>query len=293
MKVDPYAVAGAEGTVAFIAPQASGVDALFRYSDGELSCAARVGDRTENGHSLTMMHFGSAEMTPEGDVAFIGRVRDSVASQTTHLAVLLGERHGALREIAVEGARTPSGASYSSNFSLPAAVSTPNGAIVAFTAKTNHGTGFYLYHGGKTLQVMATGDRTAFGPLTYLSDGRPGLSSAGVAAVRGQSGRTRAIFEIRGGRTNLIACEGNQTEIGSRVTAFGDPGVSASGRVFFGIMDEDDRSLLYAVTPADVIRISSERPTPEGSLIAGMSPSVFAGTLVVNENGAYAFLGGR
>jgi hypothetical protein len=33
-KVDPYAIAGANGVVAFLAPEASGKDAVFRYQKG-------------------------------------------------------------------------------------------------------------------------------------------------------------------------------------------------------------------------------------------------------------------
>ena len=34
LKTDPYAVAGADGVVVFLAPEASGKDAVFRYANG-------------------------------------------------------------------------------------------------------------------------------------------------------------------------------------------------------------------------------------------------------------------
>jgi hypothetical protein len=61
-KVDPYAVTGANGVVAFLAPEASGKDAVFRYQDGHLSCVARIGDRTAQGHTLKLLDFGSADI---------------------------------------------------------------------------------------------------------------------------------------------------------------------------------------------------------------------------------------
>ncbi len=65
-KVDPYAVAGAKGVVAFLAPEASGKDAVFRYENGRLSCVARIGDRTAQGHTLKLLYFGSADIASDG-----------------------------------------------------------------------------------------------------------------------------------------------------------------------------------------------------------------------------------
>jgi hypothetical protein len=73
---------------------------------------------------------------------------------------------------------------------------------------------------------------------------------------------------------------------------FGDPVVSASGRIMFGIIDNDDRNLLYAVRPGNVIRISIP-PEADGELVGGLAPEIFAGTLVSNEAGAVAFIGGK
>src|SRR5216683_1769261 len=117
IKLDPYPIAGSNGEIAFIAPEAAGSDALFRYADGELTCAVRLGDKTAEGHALEMMHFGSATMAPSG-------------------------------EVAVKGSRTPRGSRYLASFSLPAVVSTPHGPIIAFTAMTARGAnsrGYGLY----------------------------------------------------------------------------------------------------------------------------------------------------
>jgi hypothetical protein len=303
IKLDPYPVAGSNGAIAFIAPEASGSDALFRYSEGELTCAVRIGDRTAEGHRLKMMHFGSASMAPSGEVAFIGRVdeargrHDSSGHRGSRLAIMVAAPHGPIHEVAVEGSRGPGGARYLAGFSLPAVVSTPHGAVVAFTGVTSRGSnsrayGLYVFRGGKTVEMMASGDRTPVGRVTFLSAGRPALSASGNIAVRAASGDLRAIFTIRAGRPALVVAPGHATEAGSRIVTFGDPVVSASGRIMFGIVDEDGRNLLYAVNPANVMRISSPA-VPDGELLGGLTVPIFAGTLAVNEAGALAFIGGK
>jgi hypothetical protein len=140
--------------------------------------------------------------------------------------------------------------------------------------------------------VLASGDRTSVGPVTFLSNGRPALSATGGIAVRGASADRRAIFSVRDGRPVVVVTPGHVTQGGSRIVTFGDPVVSASGRIMFGIIDNDDRNLLYAVKPGDLLRVSVP-PVPDGELVEGLTPQIFAGTLVVNESGAFAFIGGK
>jgi hypothetical protein len=202
-----------------------------------------------------------------------------------------------MREVAVEGSRTPGGSRYLAGFSLPAVVSTPRGPTVAFTATTarganSRGYGLYVFRGGKTFEVLASGDRTSIGRVSFLSNGRPALSAGGSIAVRGSSGDRRAIYSIRDGRASVVVAQGHSTEVGSRILMFGDPVVGASGRIMFGIIDNDDRNLLYAVMPGNVMRISIP-PEADGELVGGLAPQIFAGTLVDNEAGAVAFIGGK
>jgi hypothetical protein len=304
IKLDPYPIAGSNREIAFIAPEAAGSDALFRYADGELTCAVRIGDRTAEGHVLEMMHFGSAVMASSGEVAFIGRISangargDSRVNRgSSRLATMLATPHGPIHEVAVEGSRGPGGSRYLAGFSLPAVVSTRRGPVVAFTAMTARGTnarsyGLYVYRGGKTIEVLASGDRTSIGSVSFLSNGRPALSAGGSIAVRGASADRRAIYSIRDGHPSVVVAQGHETEIGSRILMFGDPVVSASGRIMFGIIDNDDRNLLYAVRPGNVMRISIP-PESDGELVGGLAPQIFAGTLVINEAGTVAFIGGK
>lgn len=305
LKLDPYPVAGANGAIAFIAPEAGGSDALFRYTDGELTCATRIGDRTAEGHVLKLMHFGSATMAPSGEVAFIARIydrRSGGAQRSSHLAMMLAPTRGPIREVAVAGSRSPGGSRYLGDFGLPAVVSTERGAIVAFTATnsrrasarsySSRGYGLYVFRGGKTVEMLASGDRSPVGRISFLSDGRPALSGNGGIAVRGASGDRRAIFSFHDGHAVVVAAPGHATEVGSRIVTFGDPVISASGRIMVGIIDDDDRNLLYALMPGNVMRISIP-PVPEGELVCGLGPQIFAGTLVINEAGVFAFIGGK
>ena len=303
IKLDPYPIAGSNDAIAFIAPEAKGSDALFRYADGELTCAVRIGDRTAEGHTLMMMHFGSATMAPAGEVAFLGRIdsgdagRDPKADRSSHLAMILAMPHGPIREVAVEGSRGPSGSRYFAGFGLPAVVSTRRGPIVAFTAINSRGSdsrGYALYvsRNDKTVEVLTSGDLTSVGPVTFLSNGRPALSASGGVAVRGASADCRAIFSIHDRHPVVVVSPGHVTQVGSRIVTFGDPVVSASGPIMFGIIDNDDRNLLYAVKPGNVPHVSVP-PVPDGELIEGLTPQIFAGTLVINEAGAFAFIGGK
>jgi hypothetical protein len=44
--------------------------------------------------------------------------------------------------------------------------------------------------------------------------------------------------------------------------------------------------------PGNVMRISIP-PESDGELVGGLAPQIFAGTLVSNEAGAVAFIGGK
>jgi hypothetical protein len=291
IKIDPYPIAGSNGAIAFIAPEANGSDALFRYANGELTCAVRIGDRTAEGDTLRMMHFGSAAMAPTGEVAFLGRISDGDAqgpgaNRASRLAMLLAPQRGPVRELAVEGSRGANGSGYLAGFGLPAVVSTRGGPIVAFTAIDSNGTdshGYRLYvsSNGKTVDVLGSGEGTSVGPLTFLSNGRPALSATGGIAVRGASADRRAIFSIRDEHLTVVVTPGGVTQVGSRIVTFGDP-----------VVDNDDRDLLYAVEPGNLLRVSVP-PVAAGELVEGLTPQIFAGTLVVNEFGAFAFIGGK
>lgn len=148
-----------------------------------------------------------------------------------------------------------------------------------------------MFRAGKTVEVLASGDRTSLGRVSFLSSGRPALSASGGIAVRGAAANRSAILSIRNGRPAVVVAPGHTTKAGSRIVTFGDPVVSQSGRILVGIIDDDDRNLLYAVM-GNVMRVSISA-VPDGELVGGLAPRDFVGRLAVNEAGAFTFIGGK
>jgi hypothetical protein len=288
--LDPYPIVGNAGQIAFIAPDTAGKDTLFRYSDGELTCQTRIGAATVEGDVLRGFRFGSALMTPRGDIAFVGHVDSGFFDPAQRrLTVLVADQSGAIHEVVSEGQQAADGGFFTSDFSLPAVSSTPSGPIVAFSARTTTGAGLYLWQNGHLAELIGTGTRTSFGRLTYVSSGRPGLTSAGVVAASGVSNGKRVLFQIRSGRSSLVLREGHDTGFGTRIEYLGDPGLTSSGRIFLGIADDDGTNLFYV---ADPLRHRAPSITT-AALSYGFYTPMFGGSLAVSEQGSFAFLGGR
>ena len=288
--LDPYPIVGNAGRIAFIGPDAAGKDTLFRYSDGELTCQTRIGAATVEGDVIRGFRFGSALMTPNGEIAFVGHVDSGFFDPAQRrLTLMVAGQDGAIHEVASEGQQTADGGFFTSDFSLPAVASTPTGPIVAFSARTTTGAGLYLWQSGHLAQLIGTGSHTPFGRLSYVSSGRPGLTSAGVVAASGVSSGKRVLFQIRSGRSSLVLREGRATGLGTKVEYLGDPGLTSSGRIFLGIADDDGTNFFYVADP-------THRHTPSITMAAlnyGFVTPMFGGSLAVTEQGSFAFLGGK
>jgi hypothetical protein len=100
-KIDPYPVVGSNGQIAFIAPDAKGKSTLFRYVDGELTCAARIGSPTVDGNLIREFNFGSAEMTPDGELAFLGLVDGGLFDPSKRrFTLMVTDSQGEIHEVA-------------------------------------------------------------------------------------------------------------------------------------------------------------------------------------------------
>ena len=88
-KGDPYPVADTDEDIAFISTVPHGRDALFFYSQGKLSCMAKAGDKTSQGHEVAVLSFGSAQIGDDGQVVFTGYLGDSNNPAGHHQALLL------------------------------------------------------------------------------------------------------------------------------------------------------------------------------------------------------------
>ena len=123
--------------------------------------------------------------------------------------------------------------------------------MVAFTAKTPSGAALFLYSGGSMARILPTGTLTSAGPVSYLSAGRPGLMADGTTAVLAGCARIPAIFRLTHQRLDLRIERGQLTPFGTELESLGDPVLTASGAMFVGATDTDDREKLYVLSPDD------------------------------------------
>jgi hypothetical protein len=293
-KGDPYPVADTDGNIAFMSLVPHGRDALFLYSHGVLNCLAKAGMKTNEGHEIAVLGFGSPQMGDTGEVVFNAFLGDS-AQKAGHLqSLLMVSPNRGVTELAVEGDYGPNHTQYQRPFGLPAAVSSPQGTTIAFTAKTPSGGALFLYSGGAMSRVLPTGTLTPLGPVTYLSPGRPGLMAEGTTAVLAGCARTPAVFRLRQQRLDLRIQRGQLTPFGTELESLGDPVLTAAGAMFIGATDTDQHEKLYVLSPDDAF---SEVGEPELiyriALETSKHHSIFTGTLTVNEHGDFAYLGGK
>ena len=177
---------------------------------------------------------------------------------------------------------------------LPAALPSPRGTLVAFTAKTPSGAALFLYSGGSMARVFPTGTLTPLGPVTYLSPGRPGLMLDGTTAVLAGCARTPAIFRLTRQRLDLRIQRGQLTPFGTELESLGDPVLTASGAMFVGATDSYDHEKLFELSGDDeFFEVGEAEMIYRIALGASRHHSIFTGTLTVNQHGDFAYLGGR
>ena len=293
-KGDPYPIADMDGNIAFISTVPHGRDALFFYSHGKLTCMAKAGEKTNEGHEIAILSFGSAQMGDDGQVAFTGFLGDSAKPSGHHQALMVASLGRGVTELAVEGEYGPNHTLYQRPFGLPAALPSQLGTMVAFTAKTPTGAALFLYSGGSMARILPTGTLTSVGPVTYLSAGRPGLMADGTTAVLAGCTRIPAIFRLTRQRLDLRIERGQLTPFGTELESLGDPVLTASGAMFVGATDTDDREKLYVLSPDDAFfEVGETEFIYRIALAAQRHHSIFTGTLTVNQHGDFAYLGGR
>jgi hypothetical protein len=293
-KGDPYPVADMDENIAFISTVPHGRDALFFYSHGKLACMAKAGDKTSEGHEIAVLSFGSAQMGEGGQVIFTGFLGDSAKPPGHRQALLLASMGGRVTELAVEGEYGPNHTLYQRPFGLPAALPTGLGIMVAFTAKTPSGGALFLYSNGSMARILPTGTLTSLGPVTFLSAGRPGLMADGTTAVLAGCARIPAIFRLTHQRLDLRIERGQLTPFGTELESLGDPVLTASGAMFVGATDTDDREKLYVLSPSDAFfEVGESELIYRIAMGAQKHHSIFTGTLSVNQHGDFAYLGGR
>ncbi|MDO8433477.1 MAG: hypothetical protein Q7S58_13820 [Candidatus Binatus sp.] len=295
-KGDPYPVADADGTIAFMSLVPHGRDALFVYSHGALTCLAKAGIKTNEGHEIGVLGFGSPQIGDDGQIVFNAFLIDKSekAAGAHRQALLMASKKMGVTELAVEGEYGPNHTEYMRPFGLPSALSSPLGMTIAFTAKTPAGGALFLYSGGTMSRVLTTGTLTALGPVSYLSPGRPGLAIDGTVAVLAGCARTPAIFRLSRQRLDLRIQRGQLTPFGTELDSLGDPVLTASGAMFVGATDTDNREKLYVLSRDDAFfEVGETELIYRIAMAESKRHSIFTGTLTVNQHGDFGYLGGR
>lgn len=296
VKGDPYPVGDANGDIAFMARLPGRSDALVFDHDGTISCLVKSGDKTNQGHTIAVLSYGSPEMGANGAVALDAFLMfPTVKENEGHhrQALLLASPAGGISELAVEGEYGPNHTRYERPFGLPSALSSPQGTLVAFTAKTPSGAALFLYNNGTMSRVLPTGIVTAVGPVSYLSPGRPGLMADGTTAVMAGCARIPVIFRLRHQRLDIRLQRGELTPFGTEIESLGDPVLTASGAMFVGATDTDGREKLYVLNGNNAFFEVGEPEMLYKIAYAPYHHSIFTGTLTVNQHGDYAYLGGK
>lgn len=285
---DAYPVGDGKGAIAFTAPEAGGVDAVFFYSGGTLSCLARASDVTSNGHALSVLGFGTAQMAGGGAVVFNAWLKGDKQ------AMLIASKEAGLTEIAVEDEAGPNNIRYKHPFGLPATIPSPEGPMVAFVAKTITGSALFVYRDNKVARLLPTGTNTSMGPVSYISLGRPGLMPDGTTAVLVGCARVPAILRLVHGRLDLPVQRGFMTPSGTELVSLGDPSLTASGAMYLGAIDTQDSERLYVLGGDNSFFEAGSAPIYNLAYDAPDKPhSIFTGTVSVNQHGDYAYLGGK
>ncbi len=296
---DPYPVADAKGNIAFMSHMADKRDALFYYSNGTLSCLAHSGDKTNQGHEIAVLAFGSPQMGENGQVVFNAWLAyppdksDKDAPQGHRQSLLIASRQNGISELAVEGEYGPNHSRYARPFGLPATLPSPQGTLIAFTAKTSSGSALFLYSNGSMARILPTGTTTPLGPVTYLSPGRPGLMADGTTAVLAGCARLPVVFRLAHQKLDIRLQRGELTPFGTELESLGDPILTATGSMFIGATDTDGSEKLYVLSADDSFFEVGQPEMIYKIATSDRRPAIFTGTLTVNERGDFAYLGGK
>src|SRR5579885_2054330 len=270
---DPYPVADAKGNIAFMSHMADKRDALFYYSNGTLSCLAHSGDKTNQGHEIAVLAFGSQQMGENGQVVFNAWLAyppdksDKDAPQGHRQSLLIASRQNGISELAVEGEYGPNHSRYARPFGLPATLPSPQGTLIAFTAKTSSGSALFLYSNGSMAH--------------------------GTTAVLAGCARLPVVFRLAHQKLDIRLQRGELTPFGTELESLGDPILTATGSMFIGATDTDGSEKLYVLSADDSFFEVGQPEMIYKIATSDRRPAIFTGTLTVNERGDFAYLGGK
>jgi hypothetical protein len=296
-KVDPYPVVGPDGEIALVAAEASGGDAVFLYTHDRWSCLAHTGDRTDHGHVISLLGFGSQQAGRHGQVVITAWLRPSKGSREIlddAPAILMASAGSETRELASAiGVPRQFPWRYRA-FGLPAAMPLKHDTLVAFVAKTSSGKGLFLYRNGLVTLVTSTGTLTRSGRVSYLSLGRPGLMADGTTAVLAAVGGIPTLLQVVRGHMQMRARRPIKGPSGIPLQWFGDPALVASGAMFFGAEELSGREGVYIIDEdGNLFEAGNSSMVHEINDRSSFDHSAFTGSLSVNQRGDFTYLGGN
>jgi len=288
IKSDPRVAIGSDGSVVFVASDERGRTTLFRVANGQLACDLRAGERTVEGHVITNLGFGTAQVSDDGSVVLLASLAASsreAQSSDTRRAILLAGRGGIVKVVAREGDRAPDGRNYGSDFGPPAIANGGTNLLVAFTNHDHLRSALFVGRPGHLTCGLITGAETSAGPITYLSNGRPSLAADGSVAFEGASGERSMILDVRAGEAFLVASEGDRIGNLHTITGLADPTLMRNGRVYVEAADQALRNGAYSFSTS-----GGNSAASSNAKLLSRDIDVFPSTLAVDRTRGLAFL---
>jgi len=137
--------------------------------------------------------------------------------------------------------------------------------------------GSMLFRGGKTIEVLASGDRTSIGRVSFLPTAGLRSPLAAVSRCADRPGERRAdstqfATDIRPWSSQRAMRPRSARES----SCSRDPVVKRVRDISSALSTTTTANLLYAVKPGNVIRISIPAES-DGELVGGLAPEIFAG----------------
>jgi hypothetical protein len=268
----------ARGQVAFDADFGSSAAALLLYSEGTIATIVQRGEPIPGGG--TFLHFGSAAINGQGDIAFTARSNDGVDG----VEYLMLYAEGKVMPLLREGDPAPGGGSFTEFGN----VQLNDDGVIVLSPSIAAGalSGVFRITGGK-VEAIARSGMEAPGGGTFSFVEAPSINARGDIAFQasvtapGRSG----VFIFSNGVLSQIAGAGDVVEDDTLLSA-GRPSIDAQGRVAFGasIGAPLTRTAIFVSSGGSVRRlVGSGDLSGEGDVV------VRPGNVVLNARGELVF----
>lgn len=197
---------------------------------------------------------------------------------------------GRTRVLAAVGRNAPDGVGYRDLG--PPSVSGPNGFAVAFPALTDGGARVYESEEGKLRFALTTGSGCRGGKISYISQDRVGLNSAGSITVAGACSGTPALFLISNSHPTMLVGTGSG-RADSKFVDLAMPRLFDDGSIMFSASTRRGGDGLYSIRPeSGTANLSGPALLFASTSSAEPLHSILVVSVASNEHGRLAYLGG-